>query len=123
MTRNYPFRYDCRSQSDVIALSDALKKWLTSLINSSECLDEAKRRVHADPASNRSWNYCWLVLAKVHTDGLIPTYARKQAVRPEMWGGRAPQAEDVEKLVEAFVREWSAALAQMLRHWEEAPIR
>ncbi|TKA30275.1 hypothetical protein B0A54_15353 [Friedmanniomyces endolithicus] len=97
LTRNYPF--------------------------SSECLDEAKRRVHADPASNRSWNYCWLVLAKTHTDRLIPAFARAQAVRPEMWGGTVPAAQLVTQLAEAFVEEWNAALAQLLRFWEEAPVR
>ncbi|KAK0928995.1 hypothetical protein LTR91_006240 [Friedmanniomyces endolithicus] len=97
LTRNYPF--------------------------SSECLDEAKRRVHADPASNRSWNYCWLVLAKTHTDRLIPAFARAQAVRPEMWGGTVPAAQLVTQLAEAFVEEWKAALAQLLRFWEEAPVR
>ncbi|KAK0795138.1 hypothetical protein LTR91_012021 [Friedmanniomyces endolithicus] len=97
LTRNYPF--------------------------SSECLDEAKRRVHADPASNRSWNYCWLVLAKTHTDRLIPAFARAQAVRPEMWGGTVPAAQLVTRLAEAFVEEWSGALAQLLRFWEEAPVR
>jgi hypothetical protein len=35
---------------------------------SSECLDEAKRRVYADPQSNRSWNLCWLVLTKMRTE-------------------------------------------------------
>lgn len=34
---------------------------------SSECLEDAKRRVYQDPASNRSWNFCWLVLNKVHS--------------------------------------------------------
>jgi len=32
---------------------------------SSECLDEAKWMVIADPQSVRSWNYCWLVLQKI----------------------------------------------------------
>ncbi|KAF3490662.1 uncharacterized protein GIQ15_00179 [Arthroderma uncinatum] len=32
---------------------------------SSECLDEAKALVIQDPASSRSWNYCWLVLQKI----------------------------------------------------------
>ena len=32
---------------------------------SSECLDEAKWQVTEDPASTRSWNYCWLVLTKI----------------------------------------------------------
>ncbi|KAF2159514.1 hypothetical protein M409DRAFT_70963 [Zasmidium cellare ATCC 36951] len=88
---------------------------------SSECLDEAKRRVHQDPASNRSWNYCWLVLAKVHTDRMIPTYARAQASQPEMWGGRQPQPAQVDQLAAAFVKEWNSALAQLLRYWETPP--
>lgn len=87
------------------------------MLHSSECLDEAKRRVYEDPASNRSWNYCWLVLAKVHRDSLIPTYARAVASKPEMWGGRKPPAESVNQLADAFVQEWSAALAQLLRYW------
>jgi hypothetical protein len=32
---------------------------------SSECLNEAKAIVVRDPASARSWNYCWLVLVKM----------------------------------------------------------
>ena len=32
---------------------------------SSECIDEAKWKVVEDPASTRSWNYCWLVLTKI----------------------------------------------------------
>lgn len=32
---------------------------------SSELLDEAKWMVIEDPASQNSWNYCWLVLAKI----------------------------------------------------------
>ena len=35
---------------------------------SSECLDEAKWKVIEDPASTRSWNYCWLVLMKIQNE-------------------------------------------------------
>jgi len=42
LTRNYPF-------------SNAL-------------LDDAKWRVSNDPASNRSWNYAWLVLVKIRDE-------------------------------------------------------
>jgi hypothetical protein len=42
LTRNYPF--------------------------SSEALDDAKWRVSNDPESNRSWNYAWLVLAKMRDE-------------------------------------------------------
>lgn len=93
------------------------------ILLSSECLDEAKRRVHQDPASNRSWNYCWLVLAKIHTDRLIPSYARAQASKPEMWANKTPKTESVNRLAEAFVQEWQPALAQLLRYWETPPIR
>ncbi len=34
----------------------------------SECLDEAKHRVVDDPASTRSWNYCWLLLTKIKNE-------------------------------------------------------
>ncbi|KAH7090272.1 hypothetical protein FB567DRAFT_546498 [Paraphoma chrysanthemicola] len=97
LTRNYPF--------------------------SSHCLDEAKSRVYADPASNRSWNLCWLVLNKIHTDQLIPYYARYQASQPTMWGGHTPSSEQISQLTGAFVSEWNDALRQMLRHWEQPPSR
>jgi hypothetical protein len=42
LTRNYPF--------------------------SSDTLDDAKQRVSYDPDSNRSWNYAWLVLAKMRDE-------------------------------------------------------
>lgn len=35
---------------------------------SSEALDAAKWRVNNDPASNRSWNYAWLVLVKMRNE-------------------------------------------------------
>ena len=38
------------------------------IANSSECLEEAKRRVYSDPQSNRSWNFCWLVLTKIQNE-------------------------------------------------------
>lgn len=79
--------------------------------------------MHSDQHFNRSWNYCWLVLAKIHTDRLIPTYARSQASRSEMWGGRIPVSDSVDRLAAAFEAEWNAALAQFLRYWEKAPIR
>jgi hypothetical protein len=36
--------------------------------SSSECVDEAKRRVYADPSSDNSWNLCWLVLQKIQNE-------------------------------------------------------
>jgi hypothetical protein len=35
---------------------------------SSHCVEEAKRRVYADPQSNRSWNLAWLVLVKMRNE-------------------------------------------------------
>lgn len=63
------------------------------------------------------------MLAKAHTDRLIPTHARTQAAKPEMWGGRTPSEESVTKLTEAFVQEWQRALGEVLRYWERPPIR
>ncbi|KAF2262394.1 hypothetical protein CC78DRAFT_554605 [Lojkania enalia] len=88
---------------------------------SSECLEEAKRRVYSDPESNRSWNFCWLVLSKVQNDQLIPYYAQYQAAQPAMWGGRSPSADGVQQLSSAFIAEWNWAIGQMLRHWDQAP--
>ena len=115
ITRNYPFRYKVPNTHH--------SSYLTKYPSSSECLEEARRRVHQDPDSNRSWNYCWLVLAKVQNDKLIATFARVQASRSEMWGGKTPPAESINKLTEAFINEWTAALAQLLRYWEQPPTR
>ena len=87
------------------------------------CLEEAKRQVRLDPASNRSWNYCWLILTKIHASRLIPQSARIQAQDPSMWAGQVPTERAIVKLAEAFVDEWSAALMQLLRYWEAPPTR
>ena len=108
---------------------------------SSELLDDAKWQVIGDPESARSWNYCWLVLIKIwdewvdlipRTEGkellstdlfrqLIRKHARLLAVKPEMWGGRTPTARGIEQLATACVNDWTAALNQMLRHWDTPP--
>ncbi|KAL6721847.1 hypothetical protein ACLMJK_000952 [Lecanora helva] len=95
MTKNYPF--------------------------SSECLDEAKWQVIGDPASTRSWNYCWLILTKIKSDGLIKKHARQLAVKPAMWGGKNPTSSGAEKLAAACQTEWTRALEQMLRQWATPP--
>ncbi|KAI9880961.1 MAG: hypothetical protein M1830_009455 [Pleopsidium flavum] len=95
LTRNYPF--------------------------SSECLDEAKWLVIGDPASTRSWNYCWLVLTKIQNQRLIQKHAHSLAAQPAMWGGRAPTASGIDQLATACVNEWNRALRQMLRHWDSPP--
>ncbi|KZF20795.1 hypothetical protein L228DRAFT_284725 [Xylona heveae TC161] len=95
LTRNYPF--------------------------SSECLDEAKWLVIQDPASNRSWNYCWLVLVKIQTNQLITKHAHSLASRPTMWGNTTPSPANVRQLAREFINEWTWAISQMLRHWETPP--
>ncbi|MCJ1353570.1 MAG: hypothetical protein MMC33_003557 [Icmadophila ericetorum] len=95
LTRNYPF--------------------------SSEALDEAKWAVMSDPASNRSWNYCWLVLVKIRDQQLIARHAQQLAARREMWGGKTPSAAMVQQLATACMSEWTRALSQLLRNWEVPP--
>ena len=58
LTRNYPF--------------------------SSDCLDEAKRRVYSDPTSNRSWNTCWLALTKIQLEYAFP-YPRTSPAVTSRW--------------------------------------
>ncbi|KAH8684811.1 hypothetical protein BGZ60DRAFT_366248 [Tricladium varicosporioides] len=95
LTRNYPF--------------------------SSDALDGAKWRVNNDPESNRSWNYAWLVLVKMRDESMVNSYASVEAAKPEMWGGRTPDAEEARQLAECFAWEWNEAVSQMLRHWESPP--
>ncbi|KAK3176144.1 hypothetical protein OEA41_007466 [Lepraria neglecta] len=95
MTKNYPF--------------------------SSECLDDAKWQVIGDEASVRSWNYCWLILTKIKSEGLIRKHAQQLAIKPAMWGGRKPTSSGVEKLANACQTEWTRALDQMLRQWATPP--
>lgn len=111
-------------------------------LSSSDCLDEAKRRVYTDPSSNRSWNFCWLVLVKIQSEcvkthclqfccsrcslsdsQLIPYYAHYQASMPAMWGNQTPTTDGIQRLRDAFIAEWKNAVDQMLRHWERPPIR
>ncbi|KAI9778027.1 MAG: hypothetical protein M1839_008432 [Geoglossum umbratile] len=88
---------------------------------SSECLDEAKWKVIEDPASARSWNYCWLVLMKIQNERLIAKHAAMMASKPAMWGNRTPDQASVAQLANALMNEWNRAVAQMLRHWETPP--
>lgn len=115
MTRNYPFN------GDIVA--------------------EAQRRVRSDPDSNRSWNLAWLCLMKIRDEyvdpwstvcsrqqmlislnsNLIPAFAAADAARPEMWGGRDPEADEASQLAACFEYEWTMAVDTMLRHWSIAP--
>lgn len=88
---------------------------------SSHCVEEAKRRVYADPESNRSWNLAWLVLRKIQIDRLIAYYAHYQAAQPASWSGVTPSGEQVRELSERLQREWERAVTQLLRYWEEPP--
>ncbi|ATY59034.1 hypothetical protein A9K55_002546 [Cordyceps militaris] len=89
---------------------------------SAALVAEAHRRVRADPASNRSWNLAWLCLARMRDDdGLIATYAVEEASRPDMWGGMLPAEEDVLRLSGCFSREWTLAVAVLLKHWPVPP--
>ena len=54
---------------------------------------------------------------------LVQYYARYQASQPTMWGGHKPSSEQITQLAAAFVAEWNYAVAQMLRHWEQPPVR
>lgn len=44
-----------------------------------------------------------------------------EALRPEMWGGRAPEPEEADQLAQCFDYEWNGAVNTMLRHWSVAP--
>ncbi|KUJ23327.1 uncharacterized protein LY89DRAFT_179098 [Mollisia scopiformis] len=90
---------------------------------SSDVLDDAKWRVSNDPASNRTWNYAWLVLIKMKDDEMIEAYAASEAAKPEMWAGRTPDDEEAQQLAACFAYAWNSALEQMLRHWDTAPSR
>ncbi|KAL8639959.1 MAG: hypothetical protein Q9228_003073 [Teloschistes exilis] len=84
---------------------------------SSECLDDAKRRV-AQGGGTSQGNLCWQVLMKVKEANLIPHYARLLAAKPAMWGGRAPSSTEIERLATACTTEWTRALGTLLRHWD-----
>lgn len=52
---------------------------------------------------------------------MIETHAESEAAKPEVWGGRYPEAEEAAQLAACFVYEWQEALNHMLRHWETPP--
>jgi len=52
---------------------------------------------------------------------MIDSYATAEAARPEMWGGRIPEADEAQQLAACLAWEWNEALDQMLRHWENPP--
>ncbi|KAJ4335045.1 hypothetical protein N0V87_006435 [Didymella glomerata] len=76
---------------------------------SSHCVEEAKRRVYANPESNCSWNLAWLVLRKIKDDQLVAYYAQYQAAQPASWGGRTPKEEQAKDFSDKLQREWKGA--------------
>jgi hypothetical protein len=52
---------------------------------------------------------------------MIQSYASSEAAKPEMWGGRVPEASEADQLAACFAYEWNDALDQMLRHWRSPP--
>ena len=52
---------------------------------------------------------------------MIDSYATLESAKPEMWGGRIPEAEEAQQLADCLAWEWHEALEQMLRHWENPP--
>ena len=53
---------------------------------------------------------------------LIPSHAHATAMKPQMWGGRVPDAQSVAQLTAVLTQEWTRAVDQMLRHWSVPPI-
>jgi hypothetical protein len=45
-----------------------------------------------------------------------------QASQREMWGTMAPTQHSIQQLASAFHHEWSYAVTEMLRHWDDAPV-
>ncbi|KAK8043473.1 hypothetical protein PG993_005903 [Apiospora rasikravindrae] len=87
----------------------------------AELVSEARRRVLADPESNRSWNLAWLCLVKMQEDDLIRFYASSESWRKEMWQDRSPTEEEADQLAQCFEYEWTQAVDTMLRHWPNSP--
>ncbi|KAK8061929.1 hypothetical protein PG994_008295 [Apiospora phragmitis] len=87
----------------------------------AELVSEARRRVLADPESNRSWNLAWLCLTKMREDDLIRFYASSESWRKEMWQDRSPTEEEADQLAQCFEYEWTQAVDTMLRHWPNPP--
>lgn len=65
--------------------------------------------------------YGWYTLTD--RSNMIYHFAQSQASDPRMWGNCIPTPEGVKKLAQAFIKEWTIALLQMLRHWHKAPCR
>ena len=64
------------------------------------------------------WEEC---LADSYSSQMVETYATTEAGKPEMWGGRVPEADEAQQLAACFAWEWNEALEQLLRHWDTPP--
>lgn len=53
---------------------------------------------------------------------LIPSHAHATAMKPQMWGGRVPDAQSAAQLTAVLIQEWTRAVDQMLRHWSSPPV-
>ncbi|KAF3765197.1 hypothetical protein M406DRAFT_340650 [Cryphonectria parasitica EP155] len=128
----------CENENDAVAFQGPMTEAWSYYVSSNQFLTElrgltrsypfcgdiladAQARVRNDPESNRSWNMAWLCLRKIVDDNLVSTYSVLEASRLEMWGGRAPTAEEVDQLARCFEYEWNSAVATMLRHWSVTP--
>lgn len=110
-----------RSYVDSHSLLSELRGLTRNYPFSSECLDEAKILVLEDPKSVRSWNYCWMILVKIQSERLIQKHASAMATKPEMWGNQTPTPQHVELLYQRLVAEWTRAVLQMLKLWDQPP--
>ncbi|KAI5801152.1 hypothetical protein EDC01DRAFT_612492 [Geopyxis carbonaria] len=88
---------------------------------SSEMLENAKVRVFNDAESRRSWNFAWLLLSKIKSEGMVQEYATRTAHQPEMWGGLLPDAHNAAELARVLTAEWTQAVDKLLRHWQTPP--
>jgi len=48
-------------------------------------------------------------------------YARALASKRSTWGDRQPTADEARKFINACVAEWTLALRQLLKHWDQPP--
>jgi hypothetical protein len=65
---------------------------------------------------------CAGFILTIHSQ-LIPYFAQHQASQPATWGSITPTTEQVAQLANAFTAEWTWAIDQMMRHWDQPPAR
>ena len=62
------------------------------------------------------------VLLLTYKSNLISRHAHTTSLKPQMWGGRAPDAQSAAQLAALLTQEWTRAVDQMLRHWSVPPV-